>query len=348
MAGYTSKYKKKANDITYEQIVRDVQAGNIKPIYYLMGEESYYIDHVADFIVDTLLRPEERDFNLLTFYGADADIDAIITAARSFPMAAQHLVVLVKEAQGLKHLDHLEFYFRQMQPSSVLIFCHKNGTIDRRLKVATLINKEGVLFESKKLYDSQLPAFIQNYLRRKRVAVAPGAAEMLAEFVGADLNRLASELDKLILALPEGEKVISTTLVQENIGLTKNYNIFELQDALGVKDVLRVNRIAKYFESNEKANPIQLTLGILFKYFTNLMLAFYAPDKTEQGLASWLGQTPWQVRKNVMPAMQHYNAMKTMLILGEIRRTDARSKGSEGSHVSNGDLLKELLFFIMH
>lgn len=346
MAGYTGTYKRKPSGITYEQIVRDVQAGNLKPIYYLMGDESYYIDRVADFIVDTVLKPEERDFNLITFFGAEADIDAVITAARSYPMAAQHLVVVVREAQNLKNLAHLEAYFRKVQPSTILIFCHKNGVLDRRTKVATLINKEGVLFESKKLYDNQLPTFIQNYLRRKHVAAAPGAAEMVAELVGADLNRLASELDKLIVALPEGQKMVTPELVQQQIALTRDFNVFELLDAIGQKNVLKVNRIAKYFYNNPK--DIQRTLISLFNYFSNLMLAFYAPDKTPSGIAAWVGMTDWQVKKNVLPAMQSYSAMKTMNILGEIRRTDARSKGSEGSHTSGGDLMKELFFFILH
>ena len=217
MAGYTSNYKRKSAGITYEQIIRDVQAGNIKPVYYLMGDESYYIDRLADFIVNAVLKPEEQDFNLMTFFGAEADIDAIIAAARSYPMAAQHLVIVVKEAQGLKNLSRLEYYFRQIQPSTVLIFCHKNGIIDRRQKVATLINKEGVLFESKKLYDNQLAPFVQNYLRRKHFAAGPGAAEMVADFIGSDLNRIASELDKLILALPKGEQTITVDWVKEHI-----------------------------------------------------------------------------------------------------------------------------------
>ena len=348
MAGYTSSYKRKPVGITYEQIIRDVQAGNIKPIYYLMGDESYYIDRVADFIVNAVLKPEEQDFNLMTFFGAEADIDAIIAAARSYPMAAQHLVIVVKEAQGLKNLSRLEYYFRQIQPSTVLIFCHKNGIIDRRQKVATLINKEGVLFESKKLYDNQLAPFVQNYLRRKHVAAGPGAAEMVADFIGSDLNRIASELDKLILALPKGEQTITVDWVKDHIGISKNFNNFELVDALANKDVLKANRIAKYFDANAKDNPIQVTLSLLFKQFSQVMLAFYSPERNEHGIAAWLGMSEWQVKKNILPMMRSYSAMKVMLILGEIRRTDARSKGSEGSHTTNGDLLKELIYFILH
>lgn len=339
---------RKKTGVTHEEIIREVRAGNIKPIYYLMGEESYYIDHVADFLVDSVLKPEERDFNLITLFGADTDIDTVINSAKGFPMGAQRLVVLVKEAQNLQNLDRLEFYLKQMQPSTVLIFCHKNGSLDRRKKIVGLIEKNGVLFESKKLYESQLPAFIRDYLRRKHFAVDPAAAAMLAEHVGSDLNRMAGELDKLCIAMPANEKMVTPALVEHNIGISKEFNIFELQDALAQKDVLRVNKIANYFDKNPKANPIQKILPSLFKFFSNLMLAYYSPDKSEKGIASWLGMADWQARRNVIPAMQKYTGVKVMKIIGEIRRTDARSKGVENPNTSGGDLMKELFFFILH
>lgn len=348
MAGYSKDFKKKPAGISYDQIVREVRAGNLKPIYYLMGEESYYIDRVADFIVASVLTEEERDFNLITYFGADVDIDTILTSAKAYPMGAKHLVVLVKEAQNLKHIERLELYFKQMQPSTILIFCHKNGALDRRSKAATLINKEGILFESKRLYDSQLPTFVRDYLKRKHVAIEPDAAEMMGEYIGSDLNRIASELDKLVLALPKDVKTVSSSLVSQNIGISKNFNIFELQDALCNKDVLKANRIAKYFDDNPKENPIQLILPSIFKFFSNLMLAFYSPDKSEQGIAAWLKITDWQVRKNVLPAMRLYSGVKVMNILSEIRRTDARSKGVGNTSISNGDLMKELIFYILH
>lgn len=345
-ATYTAK--KKSPGITYEQIVRDVRGGNIKPVYYLMGEESYYIDRVADFIVQSVLKPDEQEFSLLTLYGPDTDVESIMTAARAYPMGSQYMVVLVKEAQNLKHFDRFELYFRQIQPTTILIFCHKNGTIDRRKTVASLIAKQGVLFESKKLYDSQLPPFVVDYMRRRRVAIDTEAAELLSAYVGADLNRLSSEMDKLIVALPEGARSVTADLVKQNIGVTRNFNVFELQDALGVKDVFRVFGIAKYFDSNPKENPVQMILPSLFKYFSNIMLAFYAPDKSERGIAAWLGMTEWQVRKNVLPPMKVYSGVKVMQILSEIRRTDARSKGVGNPSISNGDLMKELLYFILH
>lgn len=341
-----SSYKKSA--VTHESIVRDVRAGNIKPVYFLMGEESYYIDRLSDFIVSSLLKPEERDFNLMTFFGADTSVETVINTAKGFPMGARRLVVVVREAQNMPGLEHLEFYLRQPQPSTVLVVCYKNGTIDRRKKMAVLIEKTGVLYESKKLYDSQLPAFINDYLKRKKRRIEPEAAALMAEHVGADLNRMAGELDKLCLACAGEEKAIDMALVEQNIGISKEFSIFELQDALAQKDVFRVNRIANYFDKNPKQNPIQKTLPALFRFFSNLMLAYYAPQRTERGIADWLGMADWQVRRSIMPAMKRYSGVKVMRIISEIRRADGRSKGVGNVSVSNGDIMKELLFFIMH
>lgn len=340
--------KKATNAVTHESIVRDVRAGNIAPVYYLMGEESYYIDRISDFLVDTLLRPEERDFNLITLFGPDTDTTAVCHVAMGFPMGAERLVVLVKEAQALKNLDPLEAYLKQPQASTTLILCHKNGTIDRRKAIVKHIEKAGVLFESARLRDYQLPAWITGYLRRKQIAIDAQAAEMMAEYVGADLNRMASELDKLVLALTAEQKTIDAALVSAHIGVSKEYNVFELTDALGKKDVQRVNQIANYFDKNPKANPIQMVLPFLFRYFSNLMLAYYAPDKSTRGIASWIGASEWQVEKNIVPAMRKYTGRKVMDIIGQIRRTDARSKGVENPSTSSGDLMKELLFFILH
>ena len=342
MATPATNSRRRPSGVSYEDIVRAVRAGDIKPVYYLMGDEAYYIDRVADFIVDTLLPPEERDYNLLTCFGPDTDIDTLMTAARRYPMGGRWLVIVVKEAQHLRQIE------RQPQPSTVLVMCHKNGTLDRRLKVSALIASTGVLFESKRLYDSQLPAFVRDYLKRRRVAAAPGAAELVADFVGSDLNRLASELDKVLLALPQGERTLTIELVERHIGQSKNFTVFELLDALGEKNVAKVNQIAKYFDNNPKDNPIQKVLPALFRYFANLMLAHYAPAKTEAALAAWLDQSEWQVRKNVLPALSRYSGVKVMHILSELRRTDARSKGVDNPFTPGGELLRELLFFILH
>lgn len=339
---------KKKTGPTYDVIVRDVRAGDVKPVYCLMGAESYYIDRLSDFIVDSALKPEERDFNLFTFLGAESTVDAVINAAKGFPMGARRLVVVVKEAQNLANFDRLEFYLRQPQPSTVLVLCYKNGTLDRRKKIVGMIEKAGVLFESPRLYDSQLPGFIREYMKRLHLDVDARACALLAEYVGADLNRLVGELDKLVVALPEGQHTVTVDLVEHQVGISKDFNIFELQDALAQKDMAKVSRIVNYFDKNPKANPIQKTLPALFKFFSNLMLAYYAPERTERGIANWLGLADWQVRRNVLPAMKNYTGTKVMKILGEIRRTDARSKGVENPSTPNGELMEELLYFILH
>ena len=344
----TTQSNRKNASTSYESIVREVRAGNVRPIYYLMGEESYYIDRLADFITDSTLLPEEKDFNLITLYGPETAIDDVINACKGFPMGAKRVVVCVREAQGLRGIDRLEFYLKQPQPSTVLICCHKNGSLDRRKKIYTLIEKNGVLFESKKLYDSQLPTFIRDYLKRKKIAIEPEAAAMLGEYVGADLNRLAGELDKLAISLPAGERTVTQALVRRNVAMTRDFSIFEMQDALVRKDIVKVNQIAHYFDSNPKDFSIQKLLASLFKFFSNLMLAYYAPEKSERGIAAWLGITEWQAKKNYLPAMRNYTGTKVLHIIEQIRRTDARSKGIDNPATSDGDLMKELFFFILH
>ncbi|MBR1593290.1 MAG: DNA polymerase III subunit delta [Alloprevotella sp.] len=338
--------------ISYDAILREVNAGKFRPIYYLMGEEAYYTDRIADYIVDHALEEDEKAFNLLTVFGLDTTIEAIMDTARGYPMGAQRLVVCVKEAQNLKNIENLEHYAKQPQPSTVLIFCHKNGSLDRRKKLPALIeNAGGVVYESVKLRDYQLPTFIQDYMARRRVPIHPQAVTMMADYVGADLNRMAGELDKLCIAAnAQGQTVQPVTgeMVAAHIGISKEYNIFELQEALVNKNVAKAMQIANYFDKNQKTNPIQKTLPSLFRCFSNIMMAYYSPDKSEAGLASWLSMSSWQVKKNVSPALRNYSGMKVMQILSEIRRTDARSKGVGNPFISTGDLMRELLYFILH
>lgn len=333
---------------TYEEIVRDVRNGVYAPIYFLMGEEDYYIDRISEYIVDSVLTEAEKEFNLTVLYGADSDIATIINSARRYPMMSKHQVIMVKEAQNLKNLDELTYYLQKPLMSTVLVFCYKHGMLDRRKKVAAEIEKAGILFESKKLKDAQLPGFISSYLKRKRVDIEPKASEMMAEFVGADLNRMAGELEKLVITLPVGCRRITPEQIERNIGISKDYNNFELRNALIAKDVLKANQIVKYFNNNIKNNPLQLTLSVLFGFFSNLMLAYYAPGKSDQEIASFLGlRSPWQA-KDYVAAMKKYSGVKVMQIIGEIRLCDAKSKGVKNSSASDGDLLRELIYFIMH
>lgn len=337
-----------AKEITYEEIVRNLKNRVYSPVYFLMGEEDYYIDRISDYIMDTVLSEVEKEFNLTVLYGADTDMAGVINAAKRYPMMSEHQVIVVKEAQGLKGMEDLVYYLQKPLLSTILVFCYKHGTLDRRKKITAEIEKAGVLFESKKLKDTQLPGFISSFLKRKKVEIEPKASEMIAEFVGTDLNRLAGELEKLIITLPPGAARITPEQIERNIGISKDYNNFELRSALIEKDVLKANRIVKYFNDNPKNNPLQLTLAVLFNFFSNLMLAYYAPEKTEQGIAAQLGlRSPWQSRE-YMAAMRRYKGIKVMQIIEAIRTCDAKSKGIDNSSMSDGDLLKELVYVILH
>lgn len=337
-----------AKETTYEEVVRSIRKRQLAPIYFLMGEEDYYIDRIADYVVDTVLTESEKEFNLTVMYGLETDISTVINAAKRYPMMAEHQIVMVKEAQHMKNLDDLSYYLQKPLISTILVICYKHGSLDKRKKLTALIEKTGILFESKKLKEAQLPGFITSYLKRKQVEIEPKAQEMLAEFVGTDLNRMAGELEKLIITLVPGQRRITPEQIERNIGISKDYNNFELKSSLIEKNVEKANQIVKYFEDNPKNNPLVLTLSILFSFFSNLMLAYYAPDKTDRGIAAYLGlRSPWQA-KEYMVAMQRYSGRKTMAIIGALRDCDARSKGVANSSVSDGQLLRELIYFILH
>ncbi|MCQ2195982.1 MAG: DNA polymerase III subunit delta [Bacteroidaceae bacterium] len=333
---------------SYEDIIRDVRAGNYCPIYYFMGDEDYYIDRLSEFIVNSVLREEERDFNLDILYGAETRANQVIQYAQGLPMGAKYRVVLLREAQALDDREALAPYVSHYNPSTILIVCHKHGKLDARRELAKEVKKVGVLFESKRLADYQLPGFVTSYLKRKGLDCEPTAAQMLAEFVGSDLNRLSSEMDKLLLAIPQGGMAVTPALVEEHTGISKDYNNFELQNALAMRDVLKANRIVKYFNTNPRGFALPLTLASLFGFFSDLMMAYYAPARDEASVANWLGKSTWAIRQAIMPAMRNYKATKVMQILGEIRRTDAKGKGVGGCRTSPGDLLCELVFFILH
>ena len=335
-------------ELTCDDILKELRSKHYRPIYYLMGEESYYIDLISDYIMENVLTETEKEFNLTVVYGADVDIATIINAAKRYPMMSEYQVVIVKEAQAVRNMDELSYYLQKPLNSTILVICHKHGVLDRRKKLAAEIEKKGILFESKKIKETQLPLFITSYMKRKGIDIDPKATAMLADFVGNDLNRLTGELEKLIITLSKGLTRITPEQIEKNIGISKDYNNFELRNALVEKDVLKANRIVKYFEENPKTNPIQMTLSLLFGFFSNLMLAYYAPEKSEQGIASFLGlKSPWQSREYIN-AMRRYSGVKTMQIIGEIRYADARSKGVNNPSLSDGKILQELIFKILH
>ena len=335
-------------EITCDDILRELRSKQYRPIYYLMGEEAYYIDLISDYIMDNVLTDTEKEFNLSVVYGADVDIATVINAAKRYPMMSEHQVVIVKEAQSIRNIDELSYYLQKPLRSTILVMCHKHGVLDRRKKLAAEIEKVGILFESKKLKEAQLPAFITSYMKRKGVDLEPKATSMLADFVGTDLSRLTGELEKLIITLPKGQTRVTPEQIERNIGISKDYNNFELRSALVERNVLKANQIINYFEKNPKTNPLQMTLSLLFVFYSNLMLAYYAPEKSEQGIASFLGlKSPWQARE-YQTAMKRYSGVKTMQIIGEIRYTDAKSKGIGNSSLTDSELLRELVFKILH
>ena len=333
---------------TYDTLMSELKSGVYRPVYYLMGEEGYFTDRITGYIMDNALTEVERDFNLTVYYGLDTDIDTIVTAAKRFPMMAERQVIVVKEAQMLKNLDSLLFYLQSPQPTTVLVFAHKNGSIDKRKKVATELERTGVVLDSKKLRDDQLPSFINSYLREKGLVADNKSVLMMKESIGADLSRLAGEIDKLAIALPQGEKAITPELVEEHIGISKEYNNFELQNALVNKDILKANKIIQYFARNPKKNPIQMTLALLFSFFSNVMMCYYSPDKSERGVAEFLGlRSAWGV-SDYIKAMRNYKAVHVLDILHLIRLADAQSKGAEGPQTTDGEIMRELLYKILH
>lgn len=335
-------------EYTYEGIIKELQAKQYRPVYYLMGDEAFYIDKIADYIIDNVLTDTEKEFNQTILYGADVDAAAIINAAKRYPMMSEYQVIVVKEAQAVHNMEELVFYLQKPLKSTILVLCHKHGALDKRKKLAAEIEKVGVLYESKKLKEPQLPAFIAAYIKQKGFDIDQKATAMLAEFVGTDLSRLVGEMEKLIITSSKNSTKITPEQIEKNIGISKDYNNFELRSALVEKDILKANKIVKYFEENPKTNPIQMTLSLLFGFYSNLMMAYYAPEKSEQGIAAFLGlKSPWQAREYIA-AMRKYSGIKTMQIINEIRTTDAKSKGVENSSLSDGDLLRELVFKILH
>lgn len=336
-------------DILLKRIIDAVKQQQFSPIYLLMGDESYYIDRLSDFITANALKDEERDFNQTIIYCTrETSVADIMLAARRYPMMANRQLVIVKEAQNLLKLDELCSYVANPQSTTILVICYKNGSIDKRKKIVSAIEKAGTVFESKKLRDGMLPDFIKQYLRRRQTTIDDDACLLIAESVGADLNRLAGEMDKLIISLPQGQNRVNKDLVFSNIGVSKEYNSWALRTAVAEKNVLQANKILLHLDPTDRNNQPVVIVAMLFNFFAVIMQAYYSPDRSEAGLLRHLElRQPWQLRE-YLTAMKHYTAMKTMLIIGKIRETDARLKGIEKGSATDLDVLRELLFFIFH
>jgi DNA polymerase-3 subunit delta len=329
------------------QITKDIKSGNIKPIYFFMGEEPYYIDKLTEFIDDNVLSEEEKGFNQMTIYGKDSSIEEIISNAKRFPMMADRQVVIVKEAQELSRtIDKLESYIENPQPTTVLVFAYKYKTLDKRKKVTKLLAKHAVLFESKKLYENQVGDWIKRTLSGKGYGIEPKAAAMLVEFLGTDLSKINNELDKLKIILPKGH-TFSPKDIEENIGISKDYNNFELRKAIGERDQLKAFKIAEYFAHNPKDNPIVVTTGLVFGFFSQLLQYHGLKDKSKANVASVLKINPFFV-KDYEIAFRNYPMRKVSAIITSLRDIDVKSKGVGSNSIPQRDLLNEMLVKIFH
>ena len=330
--------------------MHDLQQRKFRPVYYLMGEEPYYIDKISDWIAENVLQPEGRDFDQTVLFGSDVNASQIVDAARRYPMMSEYQVLIVKEAQNVKNVEALEKYMKAPMPSTILVMCHKNGTIDgRKREYVKAIQQAGILFESKKLRERDLPGFIERYLKAQEASIDTKSTQMIAEAIGADLSRLTGELDKVLLSLSEQDRRVTPQVVEDQIGVSKDYNAFELRDAIVNRNIEKANRIIKYFDENPKAGGLYALLPMVFNYFQNLMLAFYCPQKgSQEALAKWLDmKSPWGAR-DYLTGMQNYSGMKVMQIISKIREIDAKSKGLDNPNTPPGELMRELIFFTFH
>lgn len=346
------------------QILLDLKRKIFKPVYFLCGEEAYYIDLISDYIENNALDEADRSFNQTVVYGKDTDLTTIIGLAKQFPMMSEHQVVIVKEAQNLKELNksaggdedgpksgsggaaQLLQYVNTPQSSTILVFCYKYKSIDKRSALAKAIQKQAVFLETARLYDNQLPDWITGFVTEKGYKIGPKASFLMAEFLGNDLSKIVNEIDKLVINIPAGSE-ISPELVQDNIGISKDYNVFELQDALAKKDIVKANRIINYFAANEKEHPLVMTLSSLYGYFSKILKFHFLADKSKFAAAQALGVNPFFV-DGYAKAAANYSTGKLKYIFGYLKEYDLKSKGVDNSNVSHGELMKELIFKILH
>ena len=332
--------------MNFEQILNDLKNKIYYPVYFLAGEESYYIDEISDFIEDHVLTDVEKEFNQTVIYGRETDVLSIISNAKRYPMMANYQVVIVKEAQEIKNIDELLPYIDSPLDSTLLVINYKYKKIDKRKSFFKQVDKKGVLYESKKLYDNKIAAWINNYVKEKGYEITPKACAMLTEFLGTNLSKVVNEISKLIINVPE-KAIINDELVERNIGISKDFNIFELQSAIGTRNVLKANQIVNYFAANPKENPLVKTVTILFGYFSKLMIFHQLKDKSRNNVASALSINPFFVQ-DYQVAAKNYSLQKLISIIALLKEYDLKSKGVNNISTSDGELLKELLFKILH
>jgi len=333
--------------MTYEQIITDLQNKIYHPVYFLSGEEPYYIDKITDYVEKNVLSESERSFNQITFYGKDTDIATIINTAKRFPMMSNQQVVIVKEAQNINQIENLIYYVENPLKSTILIINYKYKKLDKRTKLHKAIRDHGVYFESPKLYEDKIPNWINQYLKDRNYEMEPGIGMILTDFLGSDLSRIVNELEKLIIVLPENENKITADLVERNIGISKEFNNFELHKALSRKDILKANRIVNYFCKNPKDNPLTLTLSSLYYFFSKILAYHFTVDKSRGNLAYVLKINPFFIQDYQLAAKK-YSPRKIAGIISLLRKYDLKSKGVGNITMSDCELLRELIYKILH
>ncbi|MGF7140172.1 DNA polymerase III subunit delta [Roseimarinus sediminis] len=333
--------------MTYNELLQHLQKKIYHPVYLLMGDEPYFIDQISDHIAKNVLPEEEKSFNQTVLYGKDTDVDTVLTVARRFPMMSASQVVIVKEAQNMKGLEEgLLPYVQNPLKSTILVICYKYKSLDKRKKLYKLIMENGVVLESKKIYENQLVPWIQNYVTAKKYQIHPQAVAMLAEYLGTEMGKVANELDKLMILLDAGS-TITPGDIEKNIGISKDFNVFELQNALGERDVLKANRIINYFGSNPNLNPIPKTIASLYYYFNRLLKYHLMQDKSKGNVVKMLGVQPFFVDAYIKAA-RNYPTPKVVGIISILREYDMKSKGIGNVSASTGDLQREMIYKILH
>ena len=329
------------------KIINDVKAGNIKPIYFLMGEEPYYIDKITEYLEENLLTEDEKGFNQMVLYGRDTTIDDIVANAKRYPMMAERQVVIVKEAQELtKTIDQLDRYAENPQPTTVLVLAYKYKVLDKRKKLVKTLSKMGLVYESKKMYENQVGEWIKRVLKGRGYSIEPKAMAILVEFLGNDLSRIANELSKLEIILPK-DSAITPHHIEENIGFSKDFNVFEFRKAIGEKNQLKAYQIANYFAQNQKDHPLVMTTGLVFSFFSALLQYHGLKDKSPNNVAKVLRISPYFV-KDYDVALRNYPMKKVSAIIETLRSVDVKSKGVGANALPQGDLLKEMLVSVFN
>jgi len=332
--------------VEFNDILSDLKSKKYKPVYFLSGEEPYFIDRISDFIEKKVLDESEREFNQTVLYGRDTDVGTIIGEAKRYPMMSDRMVVIVKEAQNIKNIEDLDAYVNNPLDSTLLVICYKYKTLDKRKAFPKTVAKKGVLFESKKLYENKIPDWISGYLKEKKYTVTPKSSQLLTEYLGTDLAKIVNELDKLMINLPPGTE-ITPDHIQQNIGISKDFNTFELNDALSKRDIVKANQIVNYFASNSKDHPIPVTIASLNTFFVKLLRYHFLEDKSKDAAARALGVHPFFV-SDYINAAKNYPTAKIKSIVSNLREYDLRSKGVDNASADEGELMKELIWKILH